>query len=123
MIEPKNTVGDQAQRFIQLKDGTQLTEYCYQKQFSHEVNIEAINDLLDVITRNIKLHVVKNDDGLVTDVEFIVPYCNDEMVVKAQNNVVEFYEIRVQSLPIEIPDDEFLVQRRMKLEKIINGDV
>jgi len=108
-------------KVVQLEDGTILNEYCQNKQFSNEVNQESIFDLLDVITRNIKLRVEKDQKGFVTDVKLEIPLCEDHLVVAAQKNVIDFYEKR-KNTEIEISDEEFLRQRRLKLEKIICGE-
>jgi hypothetical protein len=111
-------VKEKEQKVIQLEDGTILNEYCQNKQFSHEVNIEAVYDLLDVITKNIKLQVIKNDDGFVTDVSLKIPVCDDFLAVLAQKNVIEFSQKRNNS-EIEISDEEFLRLRRKKVEEFI----
>ena len=52
MVEEQKKEGDK-QKVVKLDDGTILNEYCWNRLSSHEVNTEAIYDILDVLTDGI----------------------------------------------------------------------
>jgi Fe2+ or Zn2+ uptake regulation protein len=121
-MEVEDHKEENSDQLIQLSDGkTTLNKYCYEKQFNHEVGIETIYDLLDVLTKLTRIEVVKNEDGFVTDVELHIPHCNDVLVIMAQNNLLDFHEFKIQK-DFKLSDEEFLESRRYKLEKMISEE-
>jgi hypothetical protein len=85
------------------------------------VGIETIYDLLDVITKLSRIEIIKNAEGFVTDVELIIPHCNDVIAVMAQNNLIDFHKLKSKE-GFEISDEKLLDSRRHKLEKMIEEE-
>ncbi len=88
--------------------------------FSHEVNIEAILDLVEVMGRVRKLNVVKNSSGMVEDVSLDDPICDDSIAVFAMENVIDFHEMRKSNTSLS--DEEMVSLRRNRLEKEWKGE-
>lgn len=109
---------EKSQRFVKLKDGTTINEYCH-KNFDNVIaNQEAIWDVIDVVSRLTRLDIRRDEEGYISDVELILPKCDDVMTGLALNNFVDYFKVQQES---GINPEELLILRRNSLERQIRN--
>jgi hypothetical protein len=106
------------QQFVELKDGTVINAFCSNKFNDTVANQESIWDVIDVVSRLIRIEIRRDDDGYISDVELIVPKCDDVIAGLALNNFMDYFKAQQEN---GINQEELLILRRNNLERQIRN--
>ena len=106
------------QQFVELKDGTTLNSYCLKTFDNLTANQEALWDVIDVVSRLTRIEVRRDEEGYISDVELILPKCDDVIAGLALNNFMDYFKTQQET---GINPEELLILRRNSLERQIRN--
>jgi len=107
------------EKVFELEDGTIVKEFCL-NHFSDSIsNIEALWDILDVVTKITKIDIIKNEDGLVTDVSLVLPNINEVVSQLVLKNFTTYHLIGLNDP--DLSAENLLEMRRSQLQKLIES--
>ena len=97
-----------------ISEDLSIYDYCAGKQFSFEVNIEALFDLFDVVNDLTTIEIKRNKKNMVEDIALVKPRVDEDAIVFAMNNVIAFAQMKINA---EIEDKDLEMLRRIRLKK------
>jgi hypothetical protein len=115
----KKLAEEKTEEVFELEDGTIVKKWCLNRLSDGISNYEAIWDVLDVVTKITKLKIAKNKDGLVTNVDLVLPNVNEVVAQIALRNFTTYHSIRLNDP--DITSENLLDMRRTQLQKTIES--
>ena len=103
---------------FQLSDGTAINKYCMDQFDTIIANMETFWDVWDVTTKLTRLEVTRDENGLISDVELIVPRINEVVAMWALRSFLKVHEERGESMSPETA----MELRRIRLEKYLKEE-
>jgi hypothetical protein len=115
----KKKAEEKTEKVFELEDGTVVKEFCLNRLSDSISNTESLWDILDVLTKIIKLDLTKNKEGYITDVKLILPRIDEVVAQLALRNFTTYHSIRLNDP--DLSAENLLEMRRTQLQKAIES--
>jgi len=109
---------DEETKIIELSTGEKINIFCMKQFDDLTLNMEVIWDILEVVTGLSRLNITRNESGDIKDVELCIPKVDENLVLFALRNFIEFQKMRNGE---GISAESILELRRVKIKKYIEG--
>ena len=104
---------------VTLSTGETLNKWCLSQFNNLTANQEVIWDILNIVTKLVRLNITKDENNHVTDVKLVFPQVSEVVTLFALKNFIEHQSLREND---DLSAEATLELRRRRLQKYMENN-